>query len=89
MSGHHSKLSVEKEGTGVTYDHHGAKLDDPSLKGLARIFSNETVRGRANVAKTTMGLFFGYLVYKKLMKTFGGDTDGAIKNQLDLNPPDA
>ena len=69
MSGKSSKLSVEK--TEITYDHHGYKLDDPSLKGLNRYFNNSTIRGRANVAATTIGLIFGLVIFNKVKKLFG------------------
>ena len=53
----------------LKYDHEGIPLDDPRMKGLSRIFSNATIRGRANVAKATFGGFFAFYLYKKFQKT--------------------
>lgn len=76
-----SKSSVE---LGVTYDHHGYKLDDPSLKGLERYLNNSTIRGRANVAKLTIGCFAGLILFWKIQKPFGrkniNNDDNAVKN---------
>lgn len=69
MAGQNSKFSVNSAEE-VTYDHHGYKLDDPSLKGFHRYFNNSTIRGRANVAKATMSLIAAYIVGKKIMSFF-------------------
>ena len=69
MSGKFSKSAVESNE--ILYDHHGYKLDDPSLKGLNRYFNNSTIRGRANVAATTVGLIFGLVIHNKVKKLFG------------------
>jgi ATP synthase regulation len=63
MSGEASKLPVAEDT--ITYDHHGEKLDDPTLKGFSRYFNNSTIRGRANVAKATVGTIFALILYRK------------------------
>ncbi|CAG9801619.1 unnamed protein product [Chironomus riparius] len=68
MSGN---LKSTVESNEVLYDHHGYKFDDPSLKGLNRYFNNSTIRGRANVAATTVGLIFGFVILNKVQKFFG------------------
>lgn len=78
MSGKESKLSVEN--SGVTYDHHGYKLDDPSLKGFSRHFNSATIRGRANVAKATIACLVGYFTYKKISNLFATKNE---ENPLD------
>lgn len=78
MSGKFSKSAVKN--TEVTYDHHGYKMDDPTLKGFNRYFNNSTIRGRANVAATTIGLIFGLVILNKVKKLFGTSN---TKNPLD------
>lgn len=65
MSTENSKSAGKNDG--LIYEH-GIVMDDTNLKGLGRIFNSETGRGRANVSKLTMGLFFGAFVYFKFIK---------------------
>lgn len=78
MSGQNLKSSVDN--SGITYDHHGYKLDDPTLKGFHRYYNNSTIRGRANVAATTIGLIFGFIIFNKARKLFGKSNE---ENPLD------
>jgi hypothetical protein len=53
-----------KKDVKLEYDHHGALKDDPKLKGVTRYLNNSTLRGRANVAKLTLGCAFALIAYK-------------------------
>uniref|UniRef100_A0A182RSX5 Uncharacterized protein n=1 Tax=Anopheles funestus TaxID=62324 RepID=A0A182RSX5_ANOFN len=46
-------------------DKDGIPIDDPSIRGWSRYFNNRTIRGRANVAKTTLTLMLvGTMYYR-------------------------
>lgn len=62
--GPETKLNPKSE-MKIEYDGHGAPIDNPSLQGLSRYFNSSTLRGRANVAKLTLGSIFAYIMYKQ------------------------
>lgn len=67
-------------------DKEGVLLDNPSLKGLARVFNSSTIRGRANVAKATFAGFFGIYLWMKI-KNFGNDANDSKKvDQIVVSP---
>jgi hypothetical protein len=61
--------SSTSKSEGIIYDHHGYKVDDPSLKGFSRYFNNSTIRGRANVAKLTIACITGVVLFKKVLSS--------------------
>lgn len=42
---------------------HDEQMDDPSLKGISRIFNGKTIKGRAHVAMATYAVVGGLIYY--------------------------
>jgi hypothetical protein len=63
------------EGPKLERTHDGILIDDPRIKGISRYFNSFTIRGRANVAKATIGGMFGLYVYMKFKKPSEKETD--------------
>lgn len=64
MAAGNSKSGPQKEFE-MKYNHDGIPIDDPKLKGITRYLNSCTIRGRANVAKLTIGSFFLIYLYRK------------------------
>uniref|UniRef100_A0A8W7PMY2 Uncharacterized protein n=3 Tax=gambiae species complex TaxID=44542 RepID=A0A8W7PMY2_ANOCL len=59
----HRKSSMSEQK--LKTDKDGIPIDDPSIRGWSRYFNNRTIRGRANVAKTTLTLMLiGTMYYR-------------------------
>ena len=66
-----SKVSKNPVGKCLEKDSHGICKDDSSLKGASRYFNSSTIRGRANVAKLTLGAIAVFGIYKYLSTPAG------------------
>lgn len=64
MAAGNSKSGPKKEFQ-MKYDREGIPIDDHKLKGITRYFNSCTIRGRANVAKLTIGSFFLIYLYRR------------------------